>query len=109
MSGNDGEEGRRESCCYEKSTLTTHSNLGKFAGKYIKSEFFMDVHPPLGKLLITAAGVLSGYNGTFDFKEIGLDYVANSVPYIGMRSLTAALGVALIPVCNSKRLWDVVG
>lgn len=30
----------------------------------------MDVHPPLAKLLITAAAYLSGFDGKFDFKEI---------------------------------------
>ncbi|CAG8575565.1 2993_t:CDS:2 [Racocetra fulgida] len=31
----------------------------------------MDVHPPLAKLLITFAGVLGGFDGNFEFKEIG--------------------------------------
>ncbi|CAG8528059.1 4676_t:CDS:2 [Gigaspora rosea] len=40
--------------------------------KYLKGKFFMDVHPPLAKLLITFAGVLGGFDGTFTFKEIGM-------------------------------------
>ena len=58
----------------------------------------MDVHPPLAKLLITLAGWLAGYNGDFDFKEIGKDYLAPGVPYVAMRLLPAIMGVAVVPI-----------
>ena len=58
----------------------------------------MDVHPPLAKLLITLAGWLAGFNGDFDFKDIGKDYIEPGVPYVAMRTLPALLGVMLIPV-----------
>jgi len=46
-------------------------HFGKFAARYIKTRYFVDVHPPLAKLLITAAAFIFGFNGDFDFKEIG--------------------------------------
>lgn len=46
-------------------------HFGKFATRYIKTRYFVDVHPPLAKLLITAAAFLSGFDGDFDFKDIG--------------------------------------
>ena len=46
-------------------------HFGKFAGKYIKTRYYVDVLPPLAKLLITLAGWMFGYNGDFDFKDIG--------------------------------------
>ena len=53
---------------------TCHSfdevHFGKFAGKYIKSQYFVDVHPPLAKLLLTLAAFLFGFDGNFDFKAI---------------------------------------
>ena len=46
-------------------------HFGKFASKYIKTQYFVDVHPPLAKLLITLAAFIFGYDGHFDFKDIG--------------------------------------
>ena len=72
-------------------------SFGGFATKYIKGKFFMDVHPPLAKLLITLAGWLAGFNGDFDFKDIGKDYVKPGVPYVAMRLLPALMGVMTVP------------
>lgn len=58
----------------------------------------MDVHPPLAKLLITLAGFLAGFNGDFDFKDIGKDYVEPGVPYVAMRLLPAVCGIFLVPI-----------
>lgn len=56
----------------------------------------MDVHPPLAKLLITLAGWLAGFDGEFDFKDIGKDYLEPGVPYVAMRMLPAVLGVLTV-------------
>lgn len=57
----------------------------------------MDVHPPLAKLLLTLAGFLAGFDGNFDFKEIGKDYLEPGVPYVAMRMLPAICGILLVP------------
>lgn len=57
----------------------------------------MDVHPPLAKLLITLAGWLAGFDGNFDFKEIGKDYLEPNVPYVAMRMFPAICGILLAP------------
>lgn len=46
-------------------------HFGGFASKYIRQVFFMDVHPPLAKLLITLSAKIGGFDGNFDFKDIG--------------------------------------
>jgi len=46
-------------------------HFGGFAAKYIKHHFFMDVHPPLAKMLITLSAWIGGFDGVFDFKDIG--------------------------------------
>jgi dolichyl-phosphate-mannose-protein mannosyltransferase len=57
----------------------------------------MDVHPPLAKLLITLFGYLAGFDGNFDFKDIGKDYLEPSVPYVAMRLFPAICGILLVP------------
>jgi len=76
--------------------LTSYS-FGGFASKYIKGKFFMDVHPPLAKMLIALAGWLAGFDGEFDFKDIGKDYLESSVPYVAMRLFPAVCGILTIP------------
>ncbi|KAF2641716.1 PMT-domain-containing protein [Massarina eburnea CBS 473.64] len=79
------------------SVVFDEVHFGGFASKYIKGKFFMDVHPPLAKLLITLAGWLAGFDGNFDFKDIGKDYLEPGVPYVAMRMLPAICGVLTIP------------
>ena len=81
-----------------QSLIFCANSFGGFATKYIKGKFFMDVHPPLAKLLITLAGWLAGFDGNFDFKEIGKDYLEPGVPYVAMRMLPAILGVITVPL-----------
>ncbi|CAG8518645.1 19150_t:CDS:2, partial [Racocetra persica] len=73
-------------------------HFGKFASYYIKRTYFFDVHPPLAKLMFAALGWLMGYDGHFEFDNIGDDYITNDVPYIGFRLLPAALGALLVPL-----------
>ena len=72
-------------------------SFGGFATKYIKGKFFMDVHPPLAKMLIAMFGWLAGFQGDFDFKDIGMDYLEPGVPYVAMRIYPALCGVMTIP------------
>lgn len=57
----------------------------------------MDVHPPLAKMLIALTGWLAGFDGGFDFKEIGKDYLEPGVPYVAMRLYPALCGILLAP------------
>ena len=68
----------------------------------------MDVHPPLAKLMITLFGWLAGFDGGFDFKEIGKDYLEPGVPYVAMRAFPAICGILLVlnrrlTSCSDKR------
>ena len=68
----------------------------------------MDVHPPLAKMLITLAGWLAGFDGEFDFKEIGKDYIEPGVPYVAMRLFPAIIRNAeACRVCMLRCVWQV--
>lgn len=73
-------------------------HFGGFASQYLRREYYFDVHPPLAKMLNAFAGWLVGFDGHFDFENIGDSYIENKVPYIGMRSFVAVMGALTIPV-----------
>lgn len=70
----------------------------QFASYYLKRSYFFDVHPPFGKLLFAFAGWLVGYDGAFNFDNIGDSYITNKVPYVAYRSMPATLGSLTVAV-----------
>ena len=70
----------------------------------LQREFYFDVHPPLGKMIVGLVGLLSGYNGHFEFKSG--DVYKEDVPYIAMRVMLATFGVLMVPLAwyTSKEL-----
>ena len=81
---------------YPSSVVFDEVHFGGFASKYINGEFFMDVHPPLAKMLFALVAWLAGFDGKFDFKEIGKDYLEPGVPYVAMRMMPALFGIGLV-------------
>lgn len=59
-------------------------------------DFYFDVHPPLGKILVGFSGWLAGYNGSFGF-ESGEVYPAE-VNYGVMRLFNAFFGAMMVPL-----------
>ncbi len=73
-------------------------HFGKFAAYYLRREFHFDVHPPLAKLINALAGYIAGFDGHFEFDQIGDKYLENNVPYIRMRALPAIIGSLQVPL-----------
>lgn len=78
------------------ASTDVQAHFGKFGSHYINRDFYFDVHPPLGKMLVGLAGLLSGYNGGFEFKS-GVEYPAD-LPHTAMRVMLASFGVMLVPL-----------
>ncbi|KAF9419991.1 hypothetical protein BGZ94_009254 [Podila epigama] len=78
------------------SVVFDEQHFGGFTVDYLKGEFFVDVHPPLGKLLYAAVAYMLRFDGKFNF-VLGKLYTDN-VPFIGMRLLSVFCGTALVPI-----------
>ena len=83
---------------YPDEVVFDEVHFGKFASYYIKGEYFFDVHPPLAKLMIAAMAWLAGFDGKFEFDEIGDSYVEHNVPYRMIRLLLAIVGALQVPL-----------
>ncbi|CAG8554655.1 29354_t:CDS:10 [Gigaspora margarita] len=67
-----------------------------FLRKYIRGNFFIDMHPPLAKLLIALPGYLSRYDGILDLENES-EFSESKYPYVTMRLISGILGIFIIP------------
>lgn len=78
------------------SVVFDEVHFGGFSRKYVIGRWFMDVHPPLAKLLFALVAFVGRFDGEFEFKDIGDEYIGQNVPYILMRSWPCFLGVLVV-------------
>lgn len=71
-------------------------HFGKFVSGYIKGEYFFDIHPPLGKLMIAGMATVGRVEPHNSFATIGEQY--GDFQYIWLRFLPAFFGSLLTPL-----------
>ncbi|OBA24047.1 PMT-domain-containing protein [Metschnikowia bicuspidata var. bicuspidata NRRL YB-4993] len=69
------------------------THVGGYVRQYFQGRFFVDVHPPLGKLVFYWLALLGGWDGQFGFGGVGDVYDTN-VPFVAMRLFLAACAAA---------------
>ncbi|MBI2676810.1 MAG: phospholipid carrier-dependent glycosyltransferase [Candidatus Yanofskybacteria bacterium] len=78
---------------HPNQTVFDEVHFGKFLSGYFTGEYFFDIHPPLGKLLLSAAGYASGFKPGFSFANIG--EVFPDKHYLALRLLPIIAGTLL--------------
>ena len=72
-------------------------HFGKFVNGYITGEYFFDIHPPLGKLLLCLVARMGGYDGSQSWDKIGVD-IPPEVNLFALRGAPALQGALLVPL-----------
>ncbi len=70
-------------------------HFGKFISGYYTHEYFFDIHPPLGKLMIAGFAKFFDFKPEFSFSEIGQNFPDNK--YMALRFLPSLAG-AILPI-----------
>lgn len=79
---------------HPNQTVFDEVHFGKFVSGYYTGEYYFDIHPPLGKLLIAGFGKLFNFQPEFSFAEIGDEFPDSK--YMALRFLPSLAG-SLIP------------
>jgi dolichyl-phosphate-mannose-protein mannosyltransferase len=64
---------------YPAEVVFDEVHFGKFVSAYFNHQYYFDIHPPLGKLMIAGFAKILGYKGNFDFSQIGEAFNAESL------------------------------
>ena len=78
-----------------RETVFDEVHFGKFISGYFTHEYFFDIHPPLGKLMISGMGYISDFKPGFSFAEIGQQFPDRH--YLWLRLLPTLAGT-LLPI-----------
>src|SRR3989338_7204657 len=78
---------------HPNQTVFDEVHFGKFISGYFTGQYFFDIHPPLGKLLISGMGYLTGFAPGFSFAKIGETFPNKD--YLWLRFLPTLAGTLL--------------
>jgi len=86
------------------SVVFDEVHFGKFISGYFTGEYFFDIHPPLGKLLISATGFLAGFVPGFGFKTIGDSFTDTIYMWLRLLPMLAGTVIPLIGYLLAREL-----
>jgi len=75
--------------------VADETHFGLFATKYLTHEYFFDIHPPFGKILIALAGWFGGVSGELNFE---VSAVFGDPTFVWLRFIPALMGALLVPL-----------
>jgi dolichyl-phosphate-mannose-protein mannosyltransferase len=81
---------------HPNSAVFDEVHFGKFISAYYTGEYYFDIHPPLGKLIIAGFVKPFGFQPGFSFTNIGDHYPDRM--YLLLRLLPTLAGAALAPL-----------
>ena len=82
---------------FPRQCIFDEFHFGKFINGYLTGEYFFDIHPPLGKLLLALIAWLGGYKAEQGWEKIG-ESIAPDVNLFALRIGPAVQGAALAPL-----------
>jgi len=80
---------------HPNQTVFDEVHFGKFISGYYTHEYYFDIHPPLGKLMIAGFAKVFDFKPEFNFANIGEKFPDNK--YLALRFLPSLAGT-LLPV-----------
>lgn len=78
---------------HPNQTVFDEVHFGKFISGYYTHEYYFDIHPPLGKLMIAGFAKIFNFKPEFSFTEIGKIFPDNK--YLALRFLPSLAGTFL--------------
>ena len=101
---------------YPSQVVFDETHFGKFVEAYFTGQYYFDIHPPLGKLLIAGFAKISGLNpSSFSFDHIGqsgpagLFFVLRFLPALFGSLFTLALAWFAWLLTRSKKTALIAG
>ncbi len=89
---------------YPSQVVFDEVHFGKFVAGYFTGQYFFDIHPPLGKLMIAGFAKLASINPVFDFAQIGENLPTKTL--LTLRFLPAFFG-AIFVLAFSWMAWII--
>lgn len=80
---------------YPKQVVFDEVHFGYFATEYMSGKYFFDIHPPLGKMIISSFGFIGNINPEVTFTKINQPFGDNG--YMWLRFLPNLAGL-LLPI-----------